>query len=171
MSFSRSLYLQTKDAHRVVDSHPFIKNINKCDKAYKLYFDLNKLCINEIQKHYDITTIDKELYRDIYHFSEYIDVILECKKVQQLLENCKKHPLEHAYMFYLGLLFGGQMFNVKNDDDLFFVTFLNRTNLISKFKSFLDLHVNENEYITFICNVNSSYNLISDIFTNFNKLL
>jgi heme oxygenase len=170
MSFTRSLYKETQNAHREVDSHPFIRKINKCDKAYKLYFDLNKLCINEIQKCYDINKIDKELYRDIHNYSDYVDVILKCQDVQKLLENCKNNPIEHAYMFYLGLLFGGQMFNVKTDEDILFVTFLNKSNLISKVKCFLDKQVKENEYNTFIYNVNNSYKLIANIFTYFDSL-
>lgn len=170
MSFSSYLYKETQGAHREVDSHPFIRQINKCDRAYKLYFDLNKLCINEIQKCYDINIIDKDLYRDIHNYSEYVDLILECQDFQKLLENCKKHPIEHAYMFYLGLLFGGQMFNVKTDEDVFFVTFLNKSKLISKVKYFLDMQVKENEYSTFIHNVNNSYKLISNIFTYFDSL-
>lgn len=170
MSFSRYLYKETQKAHREVDSHPFVREINKCDKAYKLYFDFNKLCINEIQKYYDIGTIDKDLYREIHNYSEYVDVILECDDFQKLLKNCKSQPIEHAYMFYLGLLFGGQMFNVKTDEDIFFVSFSNKTKLITKVKYFLDMQVKENEYNTFINNVNNSYKLIANIFTYFNSL-
>ena len=82
-----------------------------------------------------------------------------------LLNRCKKCPLEHAYMFILGLLFGGKILSKYLPDHIEFLKYDNSKELINEFKDYLDNNVLEQD--NFIKIVNESYKIISEIFDEF----
>lgn len=175
MTFTDQLYKQTKDSHQIVDKHPFVNLIktNKC--VSNLYINFNKICISIIQetldesKQYDsFCLIYKKLYREKLYNTDDIHI---SKNLSKLLLRCEEYPLEHAYMFYLGLLYGGNMLskslknNGLNIDN--FLTFKNPTELIKEFKEYLNANVNDQT--NFIKIVNESYNIISLVFDDYHK--
>ena len=87
--------------------------------------------------------------------------------LQEILTHCKTYPLESAYQFYLGLLFGGNMLKRMLPEHNDFLTYENSTDLINDFKTYLCNNVDEIEKIKFIENVNVSYKLIKKLFDEF----
>lgn len=172
MSFTERLSSETQESHSRVDQHPFARSIALNREAGRLYVNFNKVCIDAVQqvlsRHYK-QDIFKKLYRNTREYE--VETTEENKDLLVLVERCKKFPLEHAYMFYLGLLFGGSMLKrMLKDEDQAFFEYANRKELITEFKHFLD------EYITdiqrqkqFIEQVNVSYSKIHDIFSAYLK--
>lgn len=169
MNFSDKLSLQTKESHYKVDKHPFVKLIETNDYAGELYINLNKICISTIQKEFseNITNFKnfeellKKLDRDICCP---VDIYIS-KNIENLLINCKKYPLEHAYMFYIGLLFGGSILSRKLPKYKEFLKFENKSELIKEFREYLNNNVkNEEDFINI---VNKSYDIIKNIFDDF----
>lgn len=165
MSFTDRLYTETKESHKVVDKHPFVSLIRKDKLAGDMYVNFNKLCIHEIQQILDLqdNVLQKQLYRnidlpDIYITSTYA----------KLLKHCKQYPVESAYQFYLGLLFGGNMLKRMLPEHHEFLTYENSKELITEFKTYLCKHVSKVEQQEqFIQNVNKSYELIKKLFDEF----
>jgi len=167
MLFTERLYKETKDSHREVDKHPFVEMIRTNKLAAEMYINFNKICINEIQKVLILNDNDlyDKLYKDIIIPEIYINPAL-----QELLNHCKKYPLESAYQFYLGLLFGGNMLKrMISEDHHEFLTHENSRILIKNFKQYLCDNVNETDQQEFINNVNKSYVLIKNLFDTFFK--
>jgi len=158
-SFTDKLYKKTKDAHTSVDKHPFVAMIRKNKQAGEMYISFNKICIQEIQK----VLYFEKLYRDIKDIQYTIHTT---PTLQKLLDHCKRHPLESAYQFYLGLLFGGNMLKRMLPDHSDFLTYDDPKELIKDFKGYL-CTVPEVEQNTFIANVNACYVLIKDLFDEF----
>ena len=176
LPFTRELSSETKNNHSKVDHHEFSRSISLNPLAGQMYVNFNKICINEIQK--VLVTkgykhqVFEQLHRNIDIDSSKLVRLYACDSLNVLVNRCKDYPLEHAYMFYLGLLFGGSMLQkmLPHEDQTFF-QYDNRQKLIQEFKTFL------NEYITdiqrqkqFIECVNHSYVLIYDIFSDLQKL-
>ncbi len=164
MSFTDILYLETKDSHTNVDKHPFVSMIRKNKLAGELYINFNKICIHEIQKVLDLK--DKQLLHNLYRNFDVPDIYIT-PTLQELLTHCKSCPLESAYQFYLGLLFGGNMLKRMLPEYNDFLTYENPKNLIHDFKTYLCDNVDEIERIKFIENVNVSYKLIKKLFDEF----
>ena len=164
MSFTDILKLTTKDAHTAVDRHPFVSMIRKNKLAGEMYINFNKICINEIQKVLKLKDINLQsnLYREFDVPEIYISPIL-----RKILIHCKTYPLESAYQFYLGLLFGGNMLKRMLPEHNDFLTYENSKDLINNFKTYLCNNVDEIERIKFIENVNLSYILIKKLFDEF----
>lgn len=164
MSFTDRLYTETKDSHTQVDRHAFVSMIRKNKLAGQIYINFNKICIHEIQNVLELKDkqLQHQLYRDIDIPEIYITPVLN-----ELLNHCKKYPLESAYQFYLGLLFGGNMLKrmLPEYDD--FLTYDNSKELIKTFKSYLCNNVPESDQDLFIENVNVSYTIIKKLFDEF----
>lgn len=169
--FRERLYNSTKSSHKVVDRHKFVNLIRTNKDAGEMYINMNKMCIkyiqNEIQRRLEddrsewepFRSLFSKLYKDI-NVSYYIS-----SNMNKLLNRCKEHPLEHGYMFILGLLFGGKLLSKYLPDHIDFLTYNNSKELINEFKDYLDNNVvNETEFINI---VNDSYKLISEIFDEF----
>jgi heme oxygenase len=175
MKFTERLYLETKESHTVVDKHPFVALIRKNDIAAKLYIDLNKICIYELQKTLkigvtppnDVNILQTKLFRDIDQPDMFIN-----EPLNELLILCKQYPLALGYQFYLGLLFGGNMLKkmIRDPVSQEFLTYTNSKQLIIDFKDYLDQNITEPvKQEEFINVVNKSYKLIKLCFDTFVK--
>jgi hypothetical protein len=169
--FRERLYNSTKSSHKVVDTHKFVNLIRTNKDAGEMYINMNKMCIkyiqSEIQRRLEddrsewepFRSLFSKLYKDI-NVSYYIS-----SNMNKLLNRCKEHPLEHGYMFILGLLFGGKLLSKYLPDHIDFLTYNNSKELINEFKDYLDNNVVDED--KFINIVNDSYKLISEIFDEF----
>ena len=165
-SFTDRLYLETKEAHTNVDKHPFVSLIRKDKVAGEMYVNFNKICINEIQNVLKLSeeNLVKKLYRDIDLQEMYIS-----KTMLKLLTHCKTYPLESAYQFYLGLLFGGNMLKRMLPEHTSFLTYENNKELITEFKNYLNTNVKDHDL--FILRVNECYILIKQLFDEYHLKL
>jgi hypothetical protein len=165
MNFCKQLYLETKECHNQVDIHPFVELIKINTKAGDIYIEFNKICINAIQtKNFLPILLEKKLNRN-------------CKSKRktslsnyelQLINRCKKFPLEHEYLFKLGLLAGGNMLKKYiSKEHHQFLTFENPKELIIEFKTYINDNVFINNQDKFIENVKESYKLIKNIFDEY----
>lgn len=164
MSFTDKLYNETKESHKVVDRHPFVSMIRNNKIAGEMYINFNKICIHEIQTVLELKDkpLQNKLYRDID-----IPELFITNTLNELLIHCKKYPLESAYQFYLGLLFGGNMLKRMLPEAHEFLTYNNSKELIDRFKTYLCNNVPVSEQDTFIDNVNKAYDLIKKLFDEF----
>lgn len=168
MNFTERLYIETKDSHKVVDKHPFVSMIRKDKITGDMYINFNKLCINEIQKVLDLQdkVLQKKMYRDFILPDVYIT-----PTYYSLLKHCNKYPLESAYQFYLGLLFGGNMLKRMLPEHNDFLTYENSKQLITHFKLYLCKNISTvQEQEQFINNVNKCYSIIKDLFDEFYEI-
>lgn len=160
MIFTETLFKKTKEAHHLIATHPFISLLKSNKLASKMYMDLHKICIYEIQQNLKLNDPDlqKKLYRDIKQSEIYMSSSLE-----ELLLLCKTHPLELEYLFIGGLIMGGNILKQYfSEDDYPFLTFENPRELFLDFKKYLNENVtNEDQFIEI---VNKSYSLIKDYF-------
>jgi hypothetical protein len=163
-TFTERLYLETKDSHTEVDRHPFVSMIRKNKLAGEMYINFNKICIYEIQTILELKDIKlyEKLYRDID-----IPEIFITNTISELLKHCRKYPLESAYQFYLGLLFGGNMLKRMLSEHDEFLTYYDSKELISNFKEYICNNVSIHEQDLFIHHVNESYKLIKKLFDEF----
>lgn len=168
MSFTERLYTETKDSHKIVDKHPFVSLIRKDKYAGDIYVNFNKLCINEIQKILDLQ--DKDLQKKLYRNFTLPDVYIT-PTYYELLDHCNKYPVESAYQFYLGLLFGGNMLKKMLPEHNDFLTYENSKQLIADFKLYLCKYISKVEdQEQFIDNVNKSYDIIKKLFDEFYEI-
>jgi len=158
LKFTDKLYKETKEMHSVVDRHPFVSLKNN-KLAGERYINFNKICIFELQQTLKLKDVNLQikLYRDIEQPDIFISDTL-CK----LLRHCKEFPLESAYQFYLGLLFGGNILKKMLPDHCEFLTYNNKSELILELKDYLNKNVYDQE--KFINNVNTAYKLIKELF-------
>ena len=169
--FRQKLYNNTKRSHKEVDRHKFVNLIRNNKDASEMYINMNKICIkhiqNEIQQRLENTESDFQSFRSLFD-KLYKDIKVDCEvssNMNKLLNRCKEHPLEHGYMFILGLLFGGKILSKYLPNHLEFLTYNNQNELIDEFKDYLDNNVKDQN--NFINIVNDSYKLISEIFDEF----
>lgn len=165
MFFTERLYIETKQSHKAVDKHPFVSLIRKNKSAGDIYINFNKLCINEIQNVLNLQdkNLQKKLHRDFILPDVYITPIY-----YELLKHCNKYPVESAYQFYLGLLFGGNMLKKMLPEHNDFLTYENSNNLITEFKLYLCKNIsNIDDQNEFINNVNKCYDIIKGLFDEF----
>lgn len=167
MKFTERLYLETKESHTHVDKHPFVNLIRKNDIAAKLYIDLNKICIYELQKHLKLENL--ELQNKLYREIEQPDMFIN-SDLNELLTLCKQYPLEAEYMFKAGLIMGGNLLKkYVNIEDHDFLTFKNPKELFNELKDYLEQYVQNHD--SFIKNVNNIYKQIKKCFDYyFNKI-
>jgi len=145
MKFTEQLYQETKDMHKEVDCHQFVALIRKNDIAAKLYIDLNKICIYELQSEIEQPDI-------------YIN-----EPLNELLILCREFSLESEYMFKGGLIKGGNLLKKYVDiNDHKFLTFRNPKELFNNLKDYLDENVINHDL--FIKNVNNIYKQIKKCF-------
>lgn len=169
--FRERLYENTKDSHRVVDRHKFVNLIRNDRDAGEMYINMNKICIkhiqDEIQRRLERSNSEFESFRLLFG-KLYKDIEVDCDKwvnMNKLTERCVEYPLEHGYMFILGLLFGGKLLSRYLPEHMDFLQYDNSKELINDFKDYLDNNViNEDQFINI---VNESYKLISELFDEF----
>ena len=97
----------------------------------------------------------------------------ENNKIKFRLEekgSTEKYPLEHSYMFYLGIMFGGNLLTKFVPESKDFFKFDNSSKLVKEFKDYINKTVDTKEkQDSFIKIVNDSYNIIALIFDEFYK--
>lgn len=172
MSFSQKLKLFTKDSHKTVDDHPFVNLIRTNEIAADIYITFNKICINTLQNtNYARTCNNKDFIQKIHRPLDMesfdTDFLELSESFIKLLDNCEKYPLEHYYMFILGLLMGGNLMkrfiSVEHHP---FLTFENNKETIMEFREILD-NIELEKQSVFVNIVNESYGLIKYIFDEF----
>jgi hypothetical protein len=169
MSFTDLLRNCTHDSHLIVDNHKFVELIrtNKC--SGKIYVNFNKICINVIQENLCKELIKKDFYKKMYRDIEPLDIFIS-NNLLELLDRCERFPLEHSYMFFFGLLFGGNLLTKFLPESKEFFKFENPNKLIKDFKEYLNKTVDTKEkQESFIKIVNESYTIIALIFDEFHK--
>ena len=162
MDFCKRLYIETKDYHKQVDIHPFVELIKVQEDAGKNYMIFNIKCIEEIQKHIKLKDVilQEKLYRK-NTFDE--NLTKNSKSLELLIERCKAYPLEHLYMFILGLLKGGNILKKSISEEYHeYLTYTNPKELSVEFKNYLNVNVINEDL--FIENVKKSYDLIKNVF-------
>jgi hypothetical protein len=168
MDFTSRLFLETKQFHKLVDDHSFTNNIKNSKNIGDIYINFNKMCIESIQQievASDFTEIYKKLYRETFTF----DDIYISNELNLLIERCKKYPLEHSYLFYLGLLSGGNILKKYiSEKHHLFLTFENPNILRKEFKDYLNNKIKTKEQQeNFIKIVSETYLLIKKCFDKF----
>ena len=166
--FTKKLFIETIPYHVNVDKHQFTQKIKKDNVASDLYIEFNKICIYELQKYLVIkdTQLSKKLYRNI----TFKDVQqIENDPLKKLLILCKNHPLELSYMFYGGLIKGGNILKkYVSIEHHPLLSFDNPNELFNKFKDYLNEYITElHDQELFINVVKDSYNIIKLIFDEF----
>jgi len=163
-SFCKKLYFNTKEEHSQIDKHPFTELIKTNKEAGNLYINFNKICIYQIQKCNQHSTLQTKLYKTFNLPELYIS-----DNLSKLIVLCNKYPLEHQYMFILGLISGGNILKKYIDEKHHeFLTFENPHELTKEFKLYLDnLIITDTQQETFINIVKESYKLIKLIFDKF----
>ena len=182
MEFSDKLKKGTEANHKILDRHKFVKNIGNKTGGY--YVDLHNIILNEIKLIICKTTIEfpEYFHRFNKNYNKYRLVTNDDlynsdsmnKYLQKLNEdsNDKELLLSHMYIWWLGVLYGGQMIKKVlqsyNSRDEFkeYICFIfdsdNRVEFIKKFKMYLNEHVQNED--TFIRNVNILYIFVNDLF-------
>ena len=163
MNFTDILFLETKEYHKQVDKHHFTYLIKNNKNAGDLYINFNKLCIYNIFKTLKIK--DNILYNKLEkQFNFNLPTIKISDNFNTLLLKCQEFPLEHSYMFILGLISGGNILKkyILTEHHTF-LTF--EKNLSKDFKYYLNNSIIDQK--TFIQNVKNSYILIKSIFDEF----
>ena len=169
-TFTERLYSETKDDHLQIDTHPFTELIKTNKDAGNLYINFNKICIYQIQKHISNNlhyTLKKKLHKNIILPDMFIT-----HNLSKLMLMCSKYPIEHEYLFKLGLLAGGNLLkkyiDEKHHDFLTFNSEDSNFKLIKQFKTYLnDSLIDENEQELFIHIVKESYKIIKLCFDDF----
>lgn len=159
MTFTETVYIETKNDHFVVDRHPFVQLMRENNEAAEKYIEFNKQCIFELQKTLVLqdSKLQAALHRDIpLKIEEHDD------KMIKLLKACSKYPLEHMYMFILGLMMGGKMLKrYIAKDHHSFLTFDDPERLATKLREYLNRNVvTRIDQDKFIRRVKESYKLI-----------
>lgn len=191
-SFTKRLKEETKENHKILDTHYFVKSIfssgavneeKSGDTAITGYYlDLHLLMLNEIQlilkeSLYQFPEYFKEFYKDYDKQHEVNNDIINYKSVISLINKLhsdsrnKELLLSHMYIWWLGVLYGGQMIKrsiTKRNPHLLDYTNLifnfncNTKTFIFDFKEYLENSINNQDH--FIDNVNEVYLLIQDVF-------
>ena len=167
-TFTKRLYLDTKDCHTQVDRHPFVQLIRKNPDAAKLYINFNKICIYKIESAFsDLAyTNFMPLFTRLRKNININDIDMNISaNLEILLQKCEEYPLEHSYMFYLGLMMGYKILDKYVKDDILSYDDSKIKLLIKDFKNFLDNNV-ETEQL-FINTVSQSYILIKNVFDEY----
>lgn len=172
MSFTDLLRKFSHESHKIVDNHKFVELIrtNKC--SGKIYVNFNKICINVIQDNFKTQCkelIKKDFYKKMYRDIEPLDFFIS-NNLLELLDRCERFPLEHSYLFHLGILFGGNLLTKFLPESTEFFKFENPSKLIKDFKDYINKTVDTKEkQESFIKIVNESYTIIALIFDEFYK--
>lgn len=185
MNFTLRLKKETAEKHKKLDTHPFItKFYNNTQDSYttkinlKYYIELHFILLNEIYK----TIQKRENYPnfvDKFNKGKNYNTTIQLKNLNSV-KNLINHIsddniIEYCYAFYLGILYGGQMIKKlinKTEDEILieqsnmlFDFECDKKELINEIKTYLDDNTVDQDL--FIKNVNTIYELMKHIFTDF----
>lgn len=191
-TFTERLKEETRDNHKILDTHYFVKSIFKQsdernDKQYstttEYYLDLHLIMLHEInfllqQSQFNFQeSFNCFLNNDYSKRPDVKNDILNCKSMISLINKLhmdsrnKELLSSHMYIWWLGVLYGGQMIkrsiNKQNPHlseytDLIFDLDCNVKEFILYFKEYLNNSIIQKD--DFINNVNTVYLLIKDVF-------
>ncbi len=169
--FTTRLFQDTREMHSAVDKHPFVKAMREVSERGHDYVRFNEVCVLYLQRTLSLPKdLKQRLHRSVASSEEeYTDLQQRSPSIHILLERCERYPLEHAYMFYLGLLKGGRILSRfvdlgclaydKDDAD---------DTLVDDFKAYLDFTItSESSQTAFINIVKDSYEIIAKCFDEF----
>ena len=171
MDFTKELYLATNAKHQILDTHPFVKSIiNKNENAFQKYIHFHYVVFDKIQvqfKKYDLPDFFIDLYRKIPD-----DITTSNTVITNYLHNMTCDNLQdllvYVYMFYLGILKGGNILNKFYPDSIHNSLFIfsDKNLLVNQLKDYLNKTIiNQQE---FIHKVNVNYTQINIVFTSLN---
>lgn len=175
MLFTDRLRHETKISHQGVDAHPFISEIRKSPNQAIKYMLFNECCIHNIQQTLDMSDnkpLESLLFRDCTSDQCMRLLYCDCPEWVELLQACRDYPMEHAYMFYLGLLAGGNMLRryIPNSYQHLLEFGEDGTDnysrkIITEFKNYLNSKITDTiSQEAFINRVQQSFQLISKCF-------
>lgn len=164
-TFTYNLYENTKELHKEIDLHDFVKLIKINPIAGDIYIEFNKLCIYYIQNELkdNLNDIYKKLYRENCNPDYFIEKNIN---LNNLILQCRNFPIENSYLFYLGILKGGNLLKrYIHDKHHEFLSYQDSNTLVNSFKEYLNKEdFNKAEFIS---NVKESYRLIKLCFDDF----
>lgn len=199
VTFSSKLKEETKEKHKILDTHPFVKSIFtktnptgstpiKENTTTGYYLDLHLIILNEIKlilkersgefpEYFGVFNKDYHQQHEVTNnLLNYKSVILLINKIHIDAYN-KELLLSHMYIWWLGVLYGGQMIKrsiIKKNPDLLEYTSLifdfdcNVKEFIIDFKDYLDITIIHKD--EFIENVNIVYTFIKNVFDEINGI-
>ena len=182
-NFTLRLKRETYDNHTILDTHTFVKSLydENYNKKVEYYLELHYIILNELN-----VLINKKGRESFPNFFDYFDKeyimynssnLTERKSVRKVIEKIKSDSengelfLCHLYIWWLGVLFGGQIIKKlinKNNDTLNNLTSVifdfecDSKELVREFRKYLNTTITEED--KFIRNVNEVYLMIRDVF-------
>ena len=182
--FTLRLKKATKENHTKLDTHEFVKGLYKeyNDKNALYYLELHYIILKELQKLINDTesdSIDCFKYFDKDYSIFKLSDLGELGSVKGVINKIREDKnddvlfMSHLYIWWLGVLFGGQMIKKllnKNEElmeyiDVMFNFECNSRDLIRDFKDYLNELISSDECEErFIKNVNEVYLMIGKVF-------
>lgn len=178
--FTLRLKKATKENHTKLDTHEFVKGLYKVenDKNALYYLELHYIILNELQELIDMSDVEcfKYFRKDysIFKLSDLLNMESVKRVIKKIREDKKDKILftSHLYIWWLGVLFGGQMIKKllnKNDGlkeyiNMMFDFECNSRDIIRQFKDYINELVDEECEDKFIDNVNDVYLMIGEVF-------
>jgi len=170
--FTKTLYFETKQEHDQVDRHPFLERLSESN-ASQLYIDMNYKVLRIIESYaarYSLPNFFEDLYRHVYYLEAKNPPELE-NLLQKVKNDCMNPMLflSQVYMWYLGLMNGGQyvqhiLYTSEDVKERLF-KFNNCLKLEKLLKDYIDdIVISKEDQQTFIENVKETYNLIKLVF-------
>lgn len=161
--FGMRLREMTKDSHAKVDEHSFVQKVKRDKTAGEYYIHFNKICICAFQKCLKKNSLYDKLHKDTGVIDFFISPTL-----YSLLNRCEKYPEEHAYMFYMGLLYGSRLLKKYLPEHSEFLDYKDHRELIRMYRVYLEEVKGKADFISI---VNESYRIIKLVFDEFDKKL
>lgn len=162
MDLCKKTYIETKELHKIVDSHPVVKNINLESKESKYYINLIKYVLFLLELKMEHNPFYKGLKRNPnIHFVPFNDIT---KKIM----NDYTNPilfLSQVYLWYLSLMAGGKILRKKLPKESHYLLDFTEIQKV-ELKQIIN-NIPECDHKLFIDNVDIMYKLIAKDFDNF----
>jgi heme oxygenase len=182
--FTLRLKKATKQNHTKLDTHEFVKGLYKedNDKNAVYYLELHYIILKELQVLINDSksdTVDCFKYFDKDYSIFKLSDLGELESVKGMIKKIRDDKndevlfMSHLYIWWLGVLFGGQMIKKllnKNEElkeyiDAMFNFECSSRDLIRDFKDYLNQLISNDECeMKFIKHVNEMYLMIGEIF-------
>lgn len=171
---TKETYDTTKKNHRLVDSHPFVKNIltnHRTNKENIVYAEMIENVLYTLQSHFDKFNVPEFFYTHLY---KKVPTNISNPLLHDLLQRIHQDTndrvlfLSQVYMWYLSLMAGGSLLKKHMDDKhLYLFEYSPDTrNLLKNYLDF-DKELSCTFREKFIMNVDDMYICIRKTFDNF----